>query len=91
VVNEAYISADFYFDVGKETCPRKTYLSTEDVGDSLPIEILLWKKYCLVRKTWQHIRASLSSNSIVLIKAYLYVKARCYYWTQGSIQESFGV
>ena len=47
VVNEAYMSADFYFDVGKETCPRRTYLSTEDVGNSLPAEILLWKTCCL--------------------------------------------
>ena len=46
-VNEAYLSADFYFDVGKETCPRQTYLATEDVGNSLPAEILLWKKCCL--------------------------------------------
>jgi len=47
VVDEAYMSDDFYFDVGKETCPRQTYLSTEDVGNSLPAEILLWKKCCL--------------------------------------------
>ena len=47
VVDEAYVSADFYFDLGKETCPRQTYLSTEDVGNSLPAEILLWKKCCL--------------------------------------------
>jgi hypothetical protein len=46
-VDEAYLSADFYFDVGKETCPRQTYLATEDVGNSLPAEILLWKKCCL--------------------------------------------
>ncbi|KAH7378898.1 hypothetical protein BKA64DRAFT_728089 [Cadophora sp. MPI-SDFR-AT-0126] len=39
--------ADFYFDVGKETCPRQTYLSTADVGNSLPAEIRLWKKCCL--------------------------------------------
>ncbi|KAH8749826.1 hypothetical protein BGZ57DRAFT_945613 [Hyaloscypha finlandica] len=30
VVNEAHMSVDFYFNVGKETCPRQTYLSTED-------------------------------------------------------------
>jgi hypothetical protein len=47
VVDEAYISNDFYFDIGKETCPRQTYLSTEDIGNSLPAEILLWKKCCL--------------------------------------------
>ncbi|KAH6691812.1 hypothetical protein BKA61DRAFT_584821 [Leptodontidium sp. MPI-SDFR-AT-0119] len=46
-VDEAYLSADFYFDIGKETCPRQTYLATEDVGNSLPAEILLWKKCCL--------------------------------------------
>ena len=44
VVDEAYMSADFYFDVGEETCLCQTYLSTEDIGNSLPIEILLWKK-----------------------------------------------
>jgi hypothetical protein len=47
VVNETYMSAEFYFDVGKETCPSQTYLSTEDPGDSPPAQILLWKKCCL--------------------------------------------
>jgi hypothetical protein len=30
VDNKGYISANLYFDVGKETCPCQTYLSTED-------------------------------------------------------------
>ena len=47
MADEAYSSADFYYDVGKEVCPSQTYLSTEDLGDSPPAEILLWKKCCL--------------------------------------------
>jgi hypothetical protein len=47
VVNEEYMSADFYFDIGKETCPRQTYLRTVDVAESPPADVLLWKKCCL--------------------------------------------
>jgi len=47
MADEAYTSADFYYDVGKEVCPSQTYLSTEDLGSSPPAEILLWKKCCL--------------------------------------------
>jgi hypothetical protein len=44
-----------------------------------------------LQKTWQHVRAGLSHDPIALMKAYLYVKARCHYGIQGSIQKSFGV
>jgi hypothetical protein len=47
MADEAYSSADFYYDIGKEVCLSQTCLSTEDLGDSPLAEILLWKKCCL--------------------------------------------
>lgn len=47
IVDDRYMSADFFYDIGKETCPRQTYLSTTEFGNSPVAEILLWKKCCL--------------------------------------------
>ena len=44
-VNEAYMSRETYFDIGKETCPMASYLA-EQAATSQP-EVLLWKKCCL--------------------------------------------
>lgn len=45
-INSDYLSANFYYDLGKETCPKYTYLATQDPVDGTA-EVLLWKKCCL--------------------------------------------
>ena len=47
IVDDAYASADFFYDIRKETCPRQTYLSSNDPGNLPPAEVLLWKRCCL--------------------------------------------
>jgi hypothetical protein len=47
IVDDVYASADFFYDIGKETCPRQTYLSSQGPGNLPPAEVLLWKKCCL--------------------------------------------
>ena len=41
-----YLSGEFYYDIGKEICPKYTYLATQDPVDGAA-EILLWKRCCL--------------------------------------------
>ena len=47
VVDMAHMSADFYVDIGKETCPSQTYLPIQDLAGLPVAETLLWKKCCL--------------------------------------------
>ncbi len=46
-VNEAYISANIFYDIGKETCPRQTYLPTCNTDGCMAAQTLLWKRCCL--------------------------------------------
>lgn len=47
IANEAYCADQFYFDIGKETCPSQFSLHNKNIRDQPPAETLLWKKCCL--------------------------------------------
>ena len=47
MADDAYASADFFYDIRKETWSSQTYLSAQDLGNSPAAEVLLWKKCCL--------------------------------------------
>jgi hypothetical protein len=72
MADEAYSSADFYYDIGKEVfAAGNQYPFTNTAIEMLALDPQL-------RKTWQHVGAGLSHDPVALIKAYLYAKASWY-------------
>ena len=71
IVDIAYMSADFYVDIRKETCPSQTYLPIQDLAGLPVAKTLLWKKCCLD----SYYKQSRNSEKTSLYKQWLYLTA----------------